>query len=79
MDALFGYPAVFFFLLNSYVFTVFFNAGKSYSTRTHVWVKDNLSGRKTFKKITNNNDGKSFFDATESETYSYKVRTEYTG
>lgn len=32
-----------------------------------------------FKKITNNNEGKSFFDAKESETYSYKVRTEYTG
>lgn len=32
-----------------------------------------------FKKITNNNEGKSFLDAKESETYSYKVRTEYTG
>lgn len=32
-----------------------------------------------FKKITNNNEGKSFLDAREVETYSYKVRTEYTG
>jgi hypothetical protein len=32
-----------------------------------------------FKKITNNNEGKSFLDAIESETYSYKVKTEYTG
>lgn len=32
-----------------------------------------------FKKITNNNEGKSFTDKKEPETYSYKVRTEYTG
>ncbi len=32
-----------------------------------------------FKKITNNNEGKSWMDEKEPETYSYKVRNEYTG
>jgi len=32
-----------------------------------------------FNKITNNNEGKSFLDSREEETYSYKVRTMYTG
>ena len=32
-----------------------------------------------FKRITNNNEGKSFIARRKPETYSYKVRTEYTG
>jgi hypothetical protein len=32
-----------------------------------------------FKKITNNNDGKLFSEAKESEIFSYKVRIEYAG
>lgn len=32
-----------------------------------------------FKKITDNNNGKSFLDPDEIEAYSYKVRCEYTG
>jgi hypothetical protein len=31
-----------------------------------------------FVKITENNKGKTFFDKREKETYSYKVRCEYT-
>lgn len=32
-----------------------------------------------FEKITNNNDGRSFLDPREEETYIYKVKTAYTG
>jgi hypothetical protein len=32
-----------------------------------------------FKKITDNNKDKGFFDDRKEETYSYKVRCEYTG
>jgi hypothetical protein len=32
-----------------------------------------------FKKITDNNKGKGFLDTKVAETYSYKLKTEYTG
>lgn len=32
-----------------------------------------------FKKITNNNEGRDYLDEIKPETYSYKVKTEYTG
>lgn len=35
--------------------------------------------RLLFKKITNNNEGKSYSDEREPETYEYKVRLAYTG
>lgn len=32
-----------------------------------------------FKRVTDNNSGKSFLDKRVEETYSYKLSTEYTG
>ncbi len=50
---------------------------KSYETKD---MPNPFSGKLIeFKKLTDNNKGKNFFQSKEAETYSYKLTTLYTG